>query len=414
MNPVASLLGVVPLLGVVLSLGCGGSSTPPSVAEIDGVQTCKVARDPLNPYVVEWRGAELTNLEHQSKQGLVIVSYGGCTLKVLTGCRAAGSYAFSATTRNRDAVEVKSNDQLYAELPVGAAGLEAHIEQGRELKLDYVAVGAQGSSQAPDRLQGACEGATHYVHTIIVGAFSLGTFTRGQLGAGIENPVGSSGGFAQNSYHVLKRGGDVERCASGEADASYCTAILRLGLAELPGARTERPGSVGFGAGLGGSVEEPAEESEVPEIQGDFRSADVELLERLQLAKRADRNAALAPSEKAVAWKHLLDGAAGNVELATAARKRYQDWLRVVEARRVRRERIEQIGKQYLADKHKLEKLLALDEDVVSVDTKEAYVEEFDQAYLPHAAAIAAFLLDRELREAASRPSLPHPPTATQ
>jgi hypothetical protein len=402
----------VALAMTTAAIGCTSVTKPPSVAEIEGIETCKAARDPLNPYVVEWRGAELTNLEDASNQGLVVVSYAGCTLKVLTGCRSAGGYEFRPTTPNRDSVRIDSKDKLYAELPLGAVNLAAQVEGGRDLELDYVAVGVRGTGGPPQELEGECQGATHYVRSITVGAFTLKASSREKAGGRVAvAKVGEAGGEHEASETVLKKGADVAAC-SNEPDPARCAAILRLGLARLPRAAAGFE-AAGFGEGIDALADTPAMgELHAPELGVSFAAADPELLKKLELAKRAERNPALEPLEKAAAWKHLADHAGGAAGARRAAAARYDEWMRVEKAARGRAIKVEKIWRQWRDDWEKLEKLLALDDDVVSPAQKEAFIAEFDAAYTPYVAVIAEYEIREGRGETIVADGLKEPPAA--
>ncbi|MBI4704576.1 MAG: flagellar protein FliT [Deltaproteobacteria bacterium] len=387
----------------VVGSGCTGTVTqPPSIVAIEGVETCKVAKDPFNPYVVEWRGGDLTAFEALSNKGLVIVSYAACSLKLLAGCRAEGSYELNRTTPNRDRITIDSEQKLKAELPLGAVSLKGYVSAGKELRLDYVAVGVREATVRPALLEGECDGATHYVRSVTVGAWALDARTKETAGGGVSNSsMGGAGLDHGGSQAIVKRSGDVDGCMVNP-QAESCRGVIRLGLAGLPGARSGLA-AAGFGAGLGAAVEAPPiAELAAPELPG-FKAADVELLRKLQLAKRADKNPALSAREKALAWNNVANYSKG--ELWAAAVARLGEWQRVGEAERTREAQIEKLGRQYTADRKKIEDILALDDEVVTRVQKEAYRREFDQAYTPHVKAIATYFAKK--RGLLPRPAAP-------
>lgn len=225
-----------------------GCATAPLVAEAptveeadDQVATCKIAKDPLNPLVVEWPGTAKVDLEAVSKRSVVVVSYRGCTLKVLSACSAQGKYQFVDTTPTRDKVAIGSDTDLYARLPLGAASLKGELQAGSTLELDYVAVG-QHLAGAPGKLTGDCEGATHYVRSMTVGAYSLDAFASASGAA--EASLGSAGAGVGRKEQVrrLRGAGDVDGCSKA-GSRSTCSAVLQLGLTPLAGA----PGAAGEG-----------------------------------------------------------------------------------------------------------------------------------------------------------------------
>src|SRR5688572_10074273 len=186
------------VLTTAICLGCPGKQViteTPTVAGADDQQaTCKVAKDPLNPLIVEWPGTSKVELDSVSKRGVVVVSYVGCTLKVLASCGAGGDYAFTSVTPARDKLQMADQNELYARLPLGAASLKGELSMGSSLELDYIAVGQRITEKPPKSMTGDCEGATHYIRTITVGAYSLDAKAKGKVGASVE--VGSAGGGA--------------------------------------------------------------------------------------------------------------------------------------------------------------------------------------------------------------------------
>ena len=100
-------------------------------------------------------------------------------MQVLDGCTVAVKYGYAPMTRKKDRVVMRDADDLYANIPVGAARFEAKLEKGGELDVDMTMVGrweAERRAVRLDELQGSCDGATHVVSALTVGAF---TFTAG-------------------------------------------------------------------------------------------------------------------------------------------------------------------------------------------------------------------------------------------
>jgi hypothetical protein len=233
------------LAAAPLASGCGEQLLvkPPTVAEADDqVATCKIARDPLNPLIVEWPGTSKVELDSTSKRGLVIVSYIGCNLKVLSNCRAQGAYGFTGVTPARDTIEVASVTDLYARLPLGAASLKGELSNGSKLSLEYIAVGLRRAESEPVTLTGECAGATHYVDRMTLGAYSLDAIASGSVGGGIDVGGAGVGGGRKENARRLRGSGELSRCdgkapnAEGELASSGCGAILQIGLSPLQAA----------------------------------------------------------------------------------------------------------------------------------------------------------------------------------
>src|SRR5215471_17888031 len=83
-------VGALGLAGCAV-LGGGGAAAKPFVAipEAPSDQVkCKVASQHENPLVTEWPASEKANLEGLLREGTVVVSYSGCTMRLMPQCRA--------------------------------------------------------------------------------------------------------------------------------------------------------------------------------------------------------------------------------------------------------------------------------------------------------------------------------------
>ena len=381
----------------IASSACAGrpaptAAQPPTVADADGPPaTCKVAKDPLNPLIIEWPGTSKVALDSASQKGVVVVSYVGCVLKVLTSCQAGGSYDFKPVTPVRDKMSIESETELYARLPLGVASLEAELRTSGRLELQYVAVGQREAAKPPVSLSGECAGATHFVRTILVGAYGLDAVGKAKAGAEVE--VAGRGGGAEHSESVrrIRGSGEVSKCAGGGASAKSddCGAILQLGLAPLTVGGSGAVTAQGFGAGLGALVVVPTVQDfqTLPGGGQSLAAADVASLKALQEAKRADKGDAPA-ADKAAAWDKLAHFEGKNPYKELAERRR-EDWRRVTEAETRRLDQLAKVCIQHKADAAKLAKLLAYDDDVVTTAQKEGYKRELAQVYAPYKGDLA-------------------------
>ena len=155
---------------------------------------CPVAADPLNPFIVEWHGTHKANLDNMSRNGVVVVSYENCELKVLDACQAGGSYQFKPVTAILDKMSIGNEDELYAKLPIGAASLTGELSKSEKLDLQYVVVGHREATKPAASLSGNCKRATHYVRKITMGAYGL-------------DAVGTAKGSANGAVGVVGAGG---------------------------------------------------------------------------------------------------------------------------------------------------------------------------------------------------------------
>jgi hypothetical protein len=132
---------------LVLLIGCGGGLSPGLTPSVE-IGDCSGVKDPQRPFIVEWSAAERGDLESMSGEGVVVVKYDGCQkLKVLTECVAPGSYRFKAFSAPRlDSVSMKTKQELFASLPVGATNIQGALGDGGSVDLRYILVGTQRST----------------------------------------------------------------------------------------------------------------------------------------------------------------------------------------------------------------------------------------------------------------------------
>ena len=119
-----------------LVTGCGTLGTPEAASvqvpqSPEELARCKVAATHENPIVTEWSSSEKVNLETRARSGAVLVEYFGCKMRIVPECQASGSYRWQRTTVTTDMVEVRNADELYTNLPLGAANLEGELEAKR-------------------------------------------------------------------------------------------------------------------------------------------------------------------------------------------------------------------------------------------------------------------------------------------
>jgi formylglycine-generating enzyme required for sulfatase activity len=234
----------VDIRAVVLALfvsGCGGGNTAAQInvvpdLQMKGQAKCSVTGSQDRPLIVEWPSADRGQLEtHARNRGVVVVHYSGCEMRILDGCTAPVTYGYSPITRKRDHVTMRDTDDLYANVPAGAAKLEAKLARAGQLDVDMMLVGrwdAERSAVRRDELQGACDGATHVVSALTVGAF---TFTAGAdaVVAGGVTTLGARGGADSTSKReTLNADGDENACGrSSDYDRRPpmgCGALLRV------------------------------------------------------------------------------------------------------------------------------------------------------------------------------------------
>jgi hypothetical protein len=238
---------LLPIVGLLL-LSCGGGNvtsalaTPPEFHP-KGQVLCAIQRSHSKPLIVEWPSADRGELEtHAHNRGVVVVRYVGCEMQILDRCTTPVKYAYTSMTRKRDRVLIRDVEDLYANVPIGASRLEATLAKTGELVVDMTLVGrweAERAAVRADELQGECEGATHVVLGLSVGAF---TFTAGadtQMGGGATVLGLGAHATSASRRETLNADGDEADCEKSTDDDKKpppgCGALLRVEVVPIDG-----------------------------------------------------------------------------------------------------------------------------------------------------------------------------------
>lgn len=238
-------------LGVISLLACGSgmpepksgddASKPPPIPQ-KFKNRCEDAQQHLRPLVVEWTAPDRAALEAQARQGQLVVHYEGCKLEVLRRCRAPEqfTYAYTAITPKDEVVTIENADQLYAAIPLGAVELEGKLASSGQLRAEMRIVGEYGVAGEPpalDQLQGECDGATHVVAALTVGAFRFEAGAKHAAGASAKVMGAGAGAETSRSEGTLSQDGTPSACESSKrgdgAPPEGCGALLRIELAPV-------------------------------------------------------------------------------------------------------------------------------------------------------------------------------------
>lgn len=240
---------VVVLLSL-LAAGCGPSMRTPAATVKPGQlqasesldQSALGCNDPTEEaeiLVVDLPASRRGDIEVLMQDGLIAVSYDCNQLKLLRGCQIPGSYAYKGTLLREEVLSLENGDEIRANLPLSGAGvaakMEGAMERGATLDLATVMVGQQRAARyevGRDELSGRCDGATHFVQSIYVGAFAMRRGERAKLAAAAE-VFGAGGAAGSSSDSSLQNtDGDLEACrrtqASAQAPEAGCGTPLRL------------------------------------------------------------------------------------------------------------------------------------------------------------------------------------------
>lgn len=209
---------------------------------------CRVVSNFGEPLIVDWEAYQRGDLEEAMNDGVAVVAYDCHSLRLLKGCRLDSTYGFMAFSKKEENIQFENADEITANLPAFGVsllkGLSGELTRDSTIDLAMILVGKKRTTvreAAADKLLGgrACEGATHFVRGAFVGAFAMGTGTKGaaNLGLGLFKAGSKSSKLSKH------RDGDPDTCQqvkSGSPSApDACNALLRL---ELVGLAMQRAG----------------------------------------------------------------------------------------------------------------------------------------------------------------------------
>lgn len=226
--------------------GCGSNGPVTARApewKPEGETKCKASKSQSRPLIVEWPSNDRVALESTLKDGIAMVRASGCEVEVLHRCKASSSrYGYRGTSKESDSVSIRNEDDLYANLPLGAASLSGKLQSSGSLNVSMAVVGryiSEGGDIATNDLQGeGCDRATHYISAVSVGAFTFFAGGSAEAGVGVDTRLGvGAGARASNAREELKSGGNVAACDSATRKDSEppdgCSALLRIEIVPL-------------------------------------------------------------------------------------------------------------------------------------------------------------------------------------
>jgi hypothetical protein len=238
-------LRIAAALTLLAPLLCACGATGPVVAHLPSLDEaqesrCGIVKDHSRPLIVEWPASARGDLAVRMKSGLVAVRYIGCAMEVLDTCTVSGAYRYVAFSPKEDRLAIYDIQDLHANLPMGAAGLEAKLLAKGELDLGMTVVGKYQSDKLafrPADLHGDCAAATHVVTGMTAGAFELSAGGKTEASGKVSFFNARAAGRSVDARETLSRDGSTNACgASAEEDTQpprSCSAILRVEVVPL-------------------------------------------------------------------------------------------------------------------------------------------------------------------------------------
>ena len=245
---------LVPLALLFLA-ACGGVSAKGNVnVNVKGrasmldatavAQKCDdAAKGHDRPFVVEWDATDLASFEARAQRETVFVKYTGCKIEVLDQCGDGGFVGKFGTygppqwtSGTVQGFDIKSEGELYAKLPLGAASLSGKIAAGEMLHLKYFVSGVAMSSRASIfrndlATYKGCKEATHYVWSFNLGAFELESSSHIDGEAKASAFGGEAGGKGKHEESQVAHGGDIKSCSTN--NMLQCRVPIRLVLRKI-------------------------------------------------------------------------------------------------------------------------------------------------------------------------------------
>lgn len=130
------------------------------------------------PLALDLSAADRAALDDAAEDAVAVVAYDGASLRVLRGCTLAGSYGFMLALAETREVRLENADEVAASLPSTGASLArrfaGELARGAQVVVSATRSGIKRTTRArADRaaLAGACDGATHFVRGVVLGAF---------------------------------------------------------------------------------------------------------------------------------------------------------------------------------------------------------------------------------------------------
>lgn len=246
---VMAAVGVAAMMQACGSPGANVRPDAPTYAGSANVESCEIVDGRHEPFLVDWRADKRGDLEAALGKSVVVVSYDCKKLRVLSDCRAKGTYSFVGLAEKEQLLRLESAEEVKANLPLSAAkisgSLGGELARGATLDVAMAIVGKRMSTRPHvirTELEGDCEGATHFVRSAMVGAFVMRTGTRGAVKVAADLFGGSASAGSSSAESIENRDGSVEACRTAKPDAdtppAQCAAPLRL---ELRAIRSEPP-----------------------------------------------------------------------------------------------------------------------------------------------------------------------------
>ena len=223
---------------------CGGATHPdsPTNAEASIPEICRPIEIFGQPMTVDWQPESRAELETVMRSSVAVVHYDCHTLKVLKDCKVDGSYGFVGVEHKEQVIQLLNQEELQANVPLNGVSLTKQLhdelEHGGALDVATITIGKRSTPRvhASRRdLKGRCEGATHFIRRVSVGAFAIQTGVQSKPATTAQLFAPVAAGAHARSVRAVE--GDVKACTATSIDAptapSACNAVIDVELTAI-------------------------------------------------------------------------------------------------------------------------------------------------------------------------------------
>jgi TPR repeat protein len=178
------------------------------------------------------------------KKVVPVVAYDCKSLKILPTCKLDAEFTYIGSSSRERVIEIESFDKVAADIPLASASLKASVQGGRKVEIALAEVGSKSSAmelvakpQLTPLRKGDCEGATHFVYKVDVGAFAIAQKTSGEASAAAEVFGKGASGESKDSKKSSANEGKLDACRKATSDDKVspgdCGVPLRLHLRRI-------------------------------------------------------------------------------------------------------------------------------------------------------------------------------------
>lgn len=219
------------------ALGAEGCQLPPSrtVADRAGLHRSCRSDAPVSMFVAGLAATTRAEIETALSKSVAVVHYDCETFELLPACTLEGDYHYTGLAPRTDAFRISDDAELDTNLGVGAQGVATQLGEdrwdGKALDVSLAIRGrktALRASATRAELRGECDGATHFVHSALLGAFTLQQVLRDPPRARPGRPRATT---------LSRQDGSLQSCRASSAPdgepSPGCSSPLRLELLPL-------------------------------------------------------------------------------------------------------------------------------------------------------------------------------------